>query len=146
MRKLNIIITLVLLLFSFNLVSAKKGLFGKSSSIKEIQELEVQGPEGQDLYLAYRTTSQFFIAGLYLKDEGYVLGIRGKYGSYYPLKQEQIKQMQKVGQLPKLMPEYNIPWQEYAFGYSGWLIIPLLFWRVIIFFKKIDNNDVNERG
>ncbi|PXX31210.1 tetratricopeptide repeat protein [Arenibacter sp. ARW7G5Y1] len=140
----TVLITIIIIMITMNSISARKGVFGKMESIKEIQELDVSGPKGEDLYLAYRTSSSFFIAGLYFKDHGYVLGIRGQYNSYYPLDARRIAQLQEAGQLPDPMPEYDIPWKEYLFGYSGWLILPLLFWRLLLFFKNM-GDDTTER-
>lgn len=133
------ILLLLVTAWTLNTAYARKGLFGKNESINRIQELEVKGPSGEELYLAHKTTSQFFIAGLYFKDDGYVLGIKGSYGSYYPLTDDQISKMQEVGQLPNPLPKYDIPWTDYAFGYSGWILIPLLVWRGIASLNRTSN-------
>ena len=59
-------------------------MFGKQENLKEIQDIALRGPEGEDLYLGYKTTSFFFGDGVYMKDDGYVLGIRGQ-EQYYSL-------------------------------------------------------------
>ena len=134
MRKL--FTTLFLILLSLNNVSAKKGLFGKKESINKIQDIEVKGLNGEDLYLAYKTTGHFFLAGLYFSDDGYVIGIKGQSKFNYPLDDAMLKEMQETNQLPSPLPEYNIPWSDYAIGFSGWPIFALLLFRLFSFVKN----------
>ena len=97
-------------------------MFGKQESINEIQDIPLQGPEGEDLILGYRTSSYFVGAGVYLKDDGYVLGVKGE-DAYFPLEQEYISELQAAGDLPEPLPAYSIALLDYAFGYSLWIII-----------------------
>jgi hypothetical protein len=102
-------------------------MFGKEESIREIEDIPLQGPGGEDLYLAYKTSSYFFGAGVYLTDDGYVLGIRGVSDKYFPLAgQDQIAEMQAIGQLPNPMPQYSVSLFDYVFGYSLWVIFGII--------------------
>lgn len=130
MKTITFILTIILFTVSSNNVFARKGLIGKDERVKKIQDLEVKGPNGEELFLAYKTTSQFLFFGLYLSDDGYVLGIKGQYGRYYPLTKEQITELQEASQLPNPMPAYKIPWTDYLMGYSLWFILPLILLRL----------------
>ncbi len=105
---------------------AKKGLFGTDERVHKIEDLTLRGAQGEELYLGYRTTSLFIFFGAYLKDEGYVLGVKGSYGTYYPLEETQIKSLQEKGSLPSPLPPYKIDLFDYLFGYSLWIMIVIL--------------------
>ncbi len=131
------ILTLILFIFLIpNLASAKRvgGLFGKGESIKKIMDLEVKGPKGEDLYLAYKTTGYYFIMGAYMSDDGYVLAVKADFGSYYPLDEKQIANYQESGLLPKPLPKYEIPLMEWVWGFALWIL--LLVIGVIWFFPN----------
>jgi|GEM_PF-1528350 len=131
----NLILILGLAILIPNLVSARRvgGLFGKSERIEEITDLETKGPNGEDIYLAYKTSGYYFFMGAYMSDEGYVLGIRGT-SSYYPLDGEQIKIYQESGLLPKPLPNYTIPFMDWVWGFALWILLLVL--AVIWFFPK----------
>lgn len=140
---------LFLVFFSFailipNIASAKKigGLFGKDERVNEIMALEGKGPNGEEVYLAYKTTGLFFFMGAYLSDDGYVLGIRGTSGSYYPLDEKQIKAFQESGFFPTPLPEYEIPLMDWVWGFALWILLVVL--AVIWFFPTKGNSF--ERG
>lgn len=121
-------IVLGFLLFAFGLAlvpaSAEAALmFGKDETIHKIEDIAFQNREGEDLFLGYKTTIQFFVAGLYLTDDGYVLGVRGE-DTFYPMPTgEELKGLQADGLLPDPLPAYRIGWFDYALGYSLWIIL-----------------------
>tara|TARA_R110000764_G_scaffold110087_2_gene196389 strand:+ start:602 stop:1366 length:765 start_codon:yes stop_codon:yes gene_type:complete len=123
----NLILILAFIILVPNLVSARRvgGLFGKSDSIEEIIDLEVKGPNGEDIYLAYKTTGYFFFMGAYMSDDGYVLGIKGS-SSYYPLDETQINTYQENGLLPNPLPNYKIPLMDWIWGFSLWILLLVL--------------------
>ncbi|TAI47340.1 tetratricopeptide repeat protein [Flagellimonas allohymeniacidonis] len=123
MKKITLLIALVL--FVPNIASAKrvKGLFGKSERIKRISDVDIKGPNGEDLYLAYKTTSQFFFMGVYMTDDGYVLGVSKNFGTYYPLDEEKIAAFQASGNLPDPLPDYGIPFTDRLWGFSLWILL-----------------------
>lgn len=107
-----------------NVVSAKRGggIFGKSERIVDISDVDIKGPNGEELYLAYKTTKVFFIMGVYMSNDGYVLGIKKSFNSYYPLSEAKIKELQKSGALPAVLPSYKIPFSEWLWGFSLWIL------------------------
>ena len=123
-----------------NVVSAKRsgGLFGKSERIINISEVDIKGPNGEELYLAYKTTQIFFVMGVFMSDDGYVLGIKKKFGTYYPLSEEKIKSLQESGVLPATLPPYKIPLSESLWGFSFWILLAviLVLWLIMLPQKK----------
>lgn len=99
-------------------------IFGKRDNIQMIQDVSLSGPEGEDLYLGYKTSGYFVGAGIYLSDDGYVLGIHGREDMYFPMpSHERVVELQDAGVLPDPLPGYSVSAGEYAFGYSLWIII-----------------------
>jgi len=131
-------IVLVILLTTLlpNVVSAKRvgGIFGKSERIINISDVDIKGPNGEELYLAYKTTSVFFIMGVYMSNDGYVLGVKKSFNTYYPLSEEKIKELQKSGALPVILPTYKIPLTEWLWGFSFWMLLIVV--ATIYFFPK----------
>ncbi len=92
--------------------------FGREEVIDKIQDLE-----GSDYKLSHKYTLYFFIAGVYLSDDGYVLQKKAAFNAYFPLSGEEIKRLQDEGNLPSPLPKYSIPIWRYLFGYSLWIIV-----------------------
>lgn len=144
MRVFLAIISFAILVPNVALAKRVGGLFGKREQIKKIQDVPIQGPNGEELFLAYKTTSLFVILGVYHKDDGYVLGVKGSFGTYYPLDEEMIKSYQESGSLPNPMPEYEIPLFDRLFGFSLWILLVVL---VIVWFSPLKTKATNfEKG
>ena len=83
--------------------------------------------------MGYRTTITWFVLGIYLKDQGYILAVTGnrtegacvgnEEGQYYDLNEDGITSFQSEGSLPIPLPNYEIDVLFYVIGYSLWLII-----------------------
>lgn len=111
------------ILFTSEAEARKGGRFGKDESITKITSVNLTGNEGERLFLGYKTTSYWLVAGVYLKDDGYVLGVEDG-DSYYDMPEgEELARLQASGGLPQILPEYSIPLAEYAFGYSLWIVL-----------------------
>ena len=123
----------VLLLLALMLVSPKQALargsleFGTQDTITEIQPLA-----GTDYVLCYKYHINYFIAGLYLSDDGYVLREKPKNDKHYmfttpdkylPLTANKISELQQSGLLPNPLPKYSIPKSAYVDGYALWGIL-----------------------
>jgi len=134
MKKLLFLIALLTLVP--NLASARRigGIFGKSERIQKITDVDIKGTNGEDLYLAHKTTSLFIFMGVYMTDDGYVLGVKGGIDAYYPMDEEQIKKFQASGVLPTPLPPYKIELTEWLWGFSLWILLAVL--AVIWFFPK----------
>jgi len=103
-------------------------LFGKQEDVQKIQDVQLKGPSGEDLFLGYKTSGYFLGAGVYISDDGYVLGIQGVKDKYFPLpRAEVLTQLQQEGSLPSPLPQYSLSLLDYAFGYSLWLTLLAVF-------------------
>jgi hypothetical protein len=97
-------------------------MFGTQEQITAIQDVPLKGPQGESLCLAYKTSTKFFLAGIYLRDDGYVLKVVDN-DKYIPLAEPRLSELQAAGQLPRPLPPYSIsPW-EYFQGYSLWFCL-----------------------
>lgn len=102
-----------------------KLIFGRDDDVECITPIGVKGAEGEDLCLAYKTSTLFVGAGVYMRDEGYVLGISNSW--YYPLPEAaQLKSFQAQGLIPNPLPEYSVPLWKYGIGYSLWILIGVI--------------------
>ncbi|MEM6864683.1 MAG: tetratricopeptide repeat protein [Bacteroidota bacterium] len=126
MKKLLLLIVLMVMVPKTTLAKRVKGLFGKSERIQKIIDVETKGPNGEALYLGYKTTSLFFFMGIYMKDDGYVLGVKESISSYYPVNEMQLASLQKSGDLPNKLPSYEIPLTDWLWGFSFWILLAVL--------------------
>jgi hypothetical protein len=109
-------------------VTAQAALkFGKDETIHYIQDVDVTGPAGEKLFLGYKTTVQNFLLGLFLQDDGYVLGEREDHDRYFAMPEgEELANFQKNGLIPSPLPPYKIGGLDYAIGYSLWIALPII--------------------
>ncbi len=127
-----IAIVLSLMLLTPSVASAGMLRFGKSEQIERLAPVALPGPAGESLYLGHKVTTQWFLAGIYLKDDGYVLGVEGQSKTYYALKADKMALAQKAGLLPNPLPAYSIHPLQYLFGYSLWLLIVVVIaWTMV---------------
>jgi hypothetical protein len=98
-------------------------LFGTDETLTCIQHVDVKGPKDEPLCLGYKISKVFLGGGIYLSDDGYVLRIENDPKHYFSLSKERIDELQKASLLPRPLPPYAIPWIEYAFGYSLWIVL-----------------------
>jgi tetratricopeptide (TPR) repeat protein len=93
--------------------------FGTKDYLAHIQDVDVKGPGGESLYLAYKYSFHSFLLPAYVTEDGYVLAIKGR-DAYFKLDDTRIKALQARGQLPSPLPPYELSWIDYAMGYSLW--------------------------
>ena len=105
---------------------AARGMVGTSETVHHLQDVPLTGPKGEKLFLGYKTSTTFFIAGVWMSVDGYVLGVQGDSKHYFSLPESAaLERYQKAGALPNPLPKYEPSILDYAFGYSLWLIIVL---------------------
>ena len=111
------------------------GFFGSSEKIHCIEPLKKEIATRSDprypnaytqpkLYkLCYKLSFQYFILGVAMRDDGYVLAEKEGAALYIPLSKGMIAEYQEKGILPKPLPPYEVPLSAYIIGYSLWLLI-----------------------
>ena len=117
-------LAVVLSVFLFAPRQAAAWSFGTKESVHYLQDVKLKGPNDEPLYLGYMTKTQFFLAGLYVTDEGYVLAPKGQHGRYMQMPSgEMLARHQKAGMLPSPLPRYKLGFWTYVIGYSFWIMI-----------------------
>ena len=107
--------------------------FGTDDTIKEIQELP-----GTNYKLCYHYHIYYFMAGIYLANDGYVLTeepdpatqkflTEPAANRYIPLTKEKTNELQQAGLLPYPLPKYSIPTSAYVEGFLMWGILLISF-------------------
>lgn len=142
-------VTFIVALLCFTLIysnNAEAGSFrfGTNQSVRIIEDIPLQGPQGEDLYLGHVVETHYFLLGTYVVDGGYVLGIKGNHESFYPIPdEEKLTLAQKESMLPDPLPTYELTTFDYIIGYSLWLAIAFFaLWAGI----KSTLNKKNERA
>ncbi len=98
-------------------------LFGTEENVDCIADVALKGAQDEALCVAHKHSKTFFGAGVYLSDDGYVLGVKGK-DAYYPMPTgAELSELQAEGLLPAELPPYEIGLWDYAWGYSLWIIL-----------------------
>jgi hypothetical protein len=113
--------------------------FGADETIHFLQDVTLKGANQEALFLGYLTKTQFVIAGVYITDEGYVLGVKGESKRYYNMPTgEELAGFQKGGFLPDPLPPYSLGFLDYFIGYSLWwaIAIMIVWWAVSSRMKK----------
>jgi Tfp pilus assembly protein PilF len=104
---------------------AAKLHFGTQEHLREIQDVELKGANGEALYLGYKYSVYSFLLPYGLTDDGYILGVRGD-TSYFRLDDENIKSFQDRGQLPSPLPSYQLSMLDYAMGHAVWIVLAVI--------------------
>jgi hypothetical protein len=99
--------------------------FGTDDTIHHLQDLKVEGKDGEALYLGFLTSTHSFLLPYSMSDRGHVLGVKGARDKYYKLPKEMLETMQLAGLLPKQLPAYKRPKSDYLFGYALWPVLLL---------------------
>ena len=129
MKKVSILFSFFILSLFMNtsLYAGIPIIHGHFQDIHKIVDVKLEGKNGDKLFLGYMTESYYIEAGVYIKDEGYILGVEGREGSFYPMPiGKDLKYYQENGLLPNPLPSYNIPIKDYIIGYSMWIILFLV--------------------
>lgn len=101
--------------------------FGTVENITRMEDVGLSTPEGEPLYLGHKTSTVYFILGVYVSDDGYVLGVRSKpayIGDMPP--PDVLARLQQQGQLPKPLPPYHLSIGDYLWGYSLWIVLAVI--------------------
>jgi len=125
--KLRILALLCGALFVAAPAAANAAMFGKDETIHKIEDVPYEINQGEDLYLGYKTSIMYVLAGLYLSNDGYVLGVKSDSSHYYDLPTgDDLKSIQAQGLLPDPLPAYSVGWFDYVLGYSLWIVLVIV--------------------
>jgi hypothetical protein len=123
-RTLSVLLAATAIAVSAPMSAQARMMFGKDETIHFIQDVKAAGPNKEPLYLGYMTAIQFFAAGLYVEDEGYVLGVKGDSKKFFHMPTgDQLRSLQQRGLLPDPLPPYSLNAFDYLFGYSLWIVL-----------------------
>ena len=101
-----------------------KMMFGTDESINIIEDVKLKGAKDEALALSYKVSTQFFLAGIYVTDTGYVLTVKDDSKRFYEMpKGAELADFQKRGLLPSPLPAYSLNAFDYIIGYSLWIIL-----------------------
>jgi len=117
-----VLLALLALAVPFQAQAAYK--FGTDETIDRIEDVKLKGEDDEALFLGHMVRTHWFLAGLYVEDAGYVLGVQGDSKRFYRVPEgEELKRFQREGFLPDPLPAYSLSFFDYLFGYSLWLVV-----------------------
>jgi tetratricopeptide (TPR) repeat protein len=99
--------------------------FGTQDYLRKIQDVDIKGPKGEELYLGYKYSFHSFLLPYGMTVEGHILGVRGE-RSYFRLTDATIKSFQARGLLPSPLPPYQLSVLDYAFGHALWIVLAVI--------------------
>ncbi len=77
----------------------------------------------EPLWIKGKTTTYYFIGGVYVRNDGCVLAAKGSKDSYIPLPPRgEIVALQEAEILPTPLPEFKIPPLELFMGFLLWIV------------------------
>ena len=124
--KLRILAALFAAALLMSAGAAKAAMFGTQEEIHKLMDVSITSQDNQPLYLAYKTSTFYLFAGVYMTDEGYVFGVRDKPDVYIETTPEEIAKFQANGLLPDPLPRYSLTFLDYALGYSLWIVVAII--------------------
>lgn len=140
MRRSPLLLLASILLFTFH-GQAQAGAirFGIDETVHHLQNVKLEGPKGEKLFLGHKSAIRYFVAGVYIRDDGYVLGVVGGDNRYFPMPDgSELARLQQAGLLPNPLPKYALGVIDHAIGNSLWLVIAtVLLW---IFLGSVRKN------
>ena len=96
--------------------------FGQSEAINCIADVKLKGASGEDLCIAYKTTTTYFVGPVWITNDGYVLRIHANEKRYFNLPPpDKVAAFQAKSLLPAPLPPYQLSAVEYAEGFKLWL-------------------------
>lgn len=111
-------------LFLSNQSHAAKLRFGPHEKIHHINDIALTGSDGEELYLGRLVYTYFVGAGAYMRDDGFVIGIKNKKDAFYPMPTgEELSDLQAEGLLPSSLPDFEFTLVDYLLGYSLYILI-----------------------
>ena len=98
--------------------------FGTTEHIVALQDVTLQTPGGEPLFLGYKTSTVYFIGGIFVHDDGYVLGLKSNPKHYVDMPPPNLlTDFQSKGQLPTPLTPYRLGLGDYLAGFSLWIVV-----------------------
>jgi hypothetical protein len=98
--------------------------FGTVEHIEPITNVGLQTPNSEPLFLAYKTSTIYFIGGIFVHDDGYVLGLQSNPKHYVDMPPpNMLADFQSKGLLPTPLPSYRLGFGDYLAGFSLWIVV-----------------------
>ena len=126
MTKRSIGFVLALFLLAFAGEARAWTPFGTVEHVSPIQDVGLTTPDGEPLYLGYKTSTVYFLGGVFVHNDGYVLGLKSVSKRYVDMPPpDLLASFQKQGKLPDPLPPYHVGVDEYLAGFSLWIVVIL---------------------
>jgi hypothetical protein len=98
--------------------------FGTDENLRCITDIELKGPEGEDLCLGYKTSVTLVGGPVWIKDDGYVLVIKPGNKAYFPMPEgAELTELQTRALIPDPLPEYELTTGQLFFGTITWWVL-----------------------
>lgn len=97
---------------------------GAETVVRPLEDIRLQGPGGEALYLGYKLTFNWLGLPYSVSDDGYVLGVKGK-PLYYAVDRDQLSQWQAQGVVPAPLPIYQLSTADLVLGHLLWIVLAL---------------------
>lgn len=113
-----------LIIFGFLTATAAQAAtvrVGYEEHLYKISDTTLHSKSGEPLSLGHKVGLNYFLAGCWVSDDGYVLLLPDQ-KHYYELDQAAIDKYQADGSLPKPLPVYRIPFTDWLLGTSLWIV------------------------
>ena len=125
---------LSLVILALTSVDAHAGrmIFGYDDKLTNIEKIG-----DTNYFLSYRTSTYYFIAGVYMKDCGYVIRKSENSDEYKTIDEETLLDLEKNA-YPDGLPKYSISIWRYLWGYLLWVAIFAVCVGPFIWTKLID--------
>ena len=108
--------------------------FGTAEDIHPIENVDLKGPDGEALFLGYKTSTVYFLLGVSVHDDGYILGLQSDHTRFLDMPPaETLANFQSQGLLPKPLPPYALGILDYLNGYGLWIVVFLFIGGYLLF-------------
>lgn len=119
--------------------------FGTQETIHKIADVELKGPDGVALFLGYKTSINYFLGGMSVSDDGYVLGLQSDKARFLDMPPpDKLAEFQAEGLLPNPLPGYSLSLGDYIGGFSLWLglaVVVLLYLMILMLRRSVRRID-----
>lgn len=103
-------------IFLLNSHEASSAFLGVEEKVHKIADINIKGPNGEKLFLAYKTSGKAFLVPYWISDDGYVFGVDGDPAKYIKFPDaSEIARLQIDKLLPNPLPVYQLSMMDIFF-------------------------------